>query len=91
MPIEDTLCAPALRARERGMTPGQVALAWVLARQPSLVPVVGAKTRAQLEDVLGALERPLSKDDLVALESVVKISGDRYDPNQMKHLDSERR
>ncbi|ATB41607.1 aldo/keto reductase [Cystobacter fuscus] len=73
------------------MTPGQVALAWVLARQPSLVPVVGAKTRAQLEDVLGALERPLSKDDLVALESVVKISGDRYDPNQMKHLDSERR
>ncbi|EPX62618.1 Aldo-keto reductase [Cystobacter fuscus DSM 2262] len=36
-------------------------------------------------------ERPLSKDDLVALESVVKISGARYDPAQMKLLDSERR
>ncbi|ATB41620.1 aldo/keto reductase [Cystobacter fuscus] len=88
---EDSVKALQRFAHERRMTPGQVALAWVLARQPAFVPVVGAKTRAQLDDVLGALERPLSKDDLVALESVVKISGDRYDPAQMKHLDSERR
>ncbi|OJH36259.1 aldo/keto reductase [Cystobacter ferrugineus] len=88
---EDSVRALQRFAHERGMTPGQVALAWVLARQPAFVPVVGAKTRAQLEDVLGALARPLSKDDLAALESVVNISGDRYDPAQMKHLDSERR
>ncbi|WP_395836756.1 hypothetical protein [Cystobacter fuscus] len=41
--------------------------------------------------MLGALARPLSKDDLAALESMVKISGERYDPAQMKHLDNERR
>ena len=88
---EDSVKALQRFAHERGMMPGQVALAWVLARQPTLVPVVGAKTRAQLEDSLGALARPLSKEDLAALESVVKISGDRYDPAQMEHLDSERR
>jgi aryl-alcohol dehydrogenase-like predicted oxidoreductase len=88
---EDSVNALQRFAHERRMTPGQVALAWVLARQPAFVPVVGAKTRAQLEDALGALERPLSRDDLAALESVVTITGDRYDAHQMKHLDSERR
>jgi aryl-alcohol dehydrogenase-like predicted oxidoreductase len=77
-------------AHERGMTPGQLAVAWVLARQPAFVPVVGAKTVAQLEDSLGALERPLSKSDVAALEALVQISGSRYGEEQMKHLDSER-
>jgi aryl-alcohol dehydrogenase-like predicted oxidoreductase len=78
-------------AQERRMTPGQLAIAWVLARQPTLVPVIGAKTTAQLEDALGALERPLSKEDLAALDALVKISGERYGAEQMKALDSERR
>jgi aryl-alcohol dehydrogenase-like predicted oxidoreductase len=77
-------------AHERGLTPGQLAVAWVLARQPAFVPVVGAKTVKQLEDSLGALERPLSKSDVAALEALVKISGSRYGEEQMKHLDSER-
>ena len=72
------------------MTPGQLAIAWVLARQPSFVPVVGTKTVAQLEDALGALDRTLSNEELAALESLVSISGDRYGAEQMKHLDSER-
>ncbi|HEX5752695.1 MAG TPA: aldo/keto reductase [Archangium sp.] len=71
-------------------TPGQLAIAWVLARQPGFVPVVGAKTVAQLEDSLGALSRTLSKADLAALDSIVTISGERYGAEQMKHLDSER-
>ncbi|WPB76439.1 aldo/keto reductase [Archangium violaceum] len=77
-------------ARERNMSPGQLAVSWVLARQPTLVPVVGAKTVAQLEDSLGALSRTLSKEDLSALDSIVAISGERYGAEQMKHLDSER-
>jgi aryl-alcohol dehydrogenase-like predicted oxidoreductase len=77
-------------AQERRMTPGQLAIAWVLARQPAFVPVVGAKTLAQLDDALGAQERPLSKDDLAKLDALVKISGDRYGAEQMKNLDSER-
>lgn len=78
-------------AHERRMTPGQLAIAWVLARQPAFVPLVGAKTVAQLEDALGALERPLSKDELGALEALVTVSGERYGAEQMRHLDSERR
>ena len=77
-------------AQERNMTPGQLAIAWVLARQPAFVPVVGAKTVAQLEDSLGALTRTLSKEDVAALDSLVTVAGDRYGAEQMKHLDSER-
>ena len=88
---EDSVKALQDFARERQLTPAQLTLAWVLARQPGFVPVVGTKTRAQLEDSLGALRRPLSEADARALESLVTISGDRYVAEQMKHLDSERR
>jgi aryl-alcohol dehydrogenase-like predicted oxidoreductase len=87
---EDVVGAFQRFAQERRMTPGQLAIAWVLARQPAFVPVVGAKTVAQLEDSLGALDRKLSKEDLAALDSIVTISGERYGTEQMKHLDSER-
>ncbi len=88
---EDAVSALQSFAQERGMTPGQLAIAWVLARQPAFVPVVGAKTVAQVEDALGALARPLSQQDVTALEELVNVSGDRYGAEQMKHLDSERR
>ncbi|MCP3162295.1 aldo/keto reductase [Myxococcus qinghaiensis] len=80
-------------AAERGMSPAQLSVAWVLARQPSLVPVVGARTRKQLLDVLGALEKPLSSEDVAAVEALLPaeaISGTRYPEQQMKLLDSER-
>jgi aryl-alcohol dehydrogenase-like predicted oxidoreductase len=80
-------------AQERGMTPGQLAIAWVLARQPAFVPLVGAKTVTQLDDALGALDHALSKDDLAALSALVPpgaIGGERYGAEQMRHLDSER-
>lgn len=79
-------------ARERDMTAGQLAVSWVLARQPTLVPVVGARTRTQLDDVLGALDRPLSPDDLAAIDALGgAVAGGRYGAEQMRHLDSERR
>jgi aryl-alcohol dehydrogenase-like predicted oxidoreductase len=82
----------AALARERGMTAGQLAVSWVLARQPTLVPVVGARTRAQLDDLLGALDRALSADDLAAIDAIGGgVTGDRYAAEQMRHLDSERR
>jgi aryl-alcohol dehydrogenase-like predicted oxidoreductase len=80
-------------AAERGLSPAQLALAWVLAKQPTLVPVVGSRTRAQLDDALVALEKPLSSSDVAALEALVRkdaIGGTRYAAEQMKHLDSER-
>jgi aryl-alcohol dehydrogenase-like predicted oxidoreductase len=79
------------------MTPGQLAISWVLARQrilpgqPAFVPVIGARTTAQIEDALGALDRPLSNEDVAAALALVTISGERYGAEQMRHLDSERR
>jgi aryl-alcohol dehydrogenase-like predicted oxidoreductase len=55
--------------------------------------VIGARTPAQLEDVLGALAKPLAATELAAVEAVIPpgaIAGPRYQPAQMAHLDSER-
>jgi aryl-alcohol dehydrogenase-like predicted oxidoreductase len=76
--------------QERGLTPGQLMVAWVLAKEPRFTPVIGAKTVAQLEDSLGALGRPLSAPDLTALDGIARIAGDRYSPEAMRQLDSER-
>jgi aryl-alcohol dehydrogenase-like predicted oxidoreductase len=80
-------------AAERGMTAAQLSVAWVLAKQPGLVPVLGARTRKQLADVLGALEKPLAAADVAALEVLLPsnaIEGERYPAPMMKLLDSER-
>jgi aryl-alcohol dehydrogenase-like predicted oxidoreductase len=78
-------------ASERATTPARLAIAWALAKQPGFVPIVGAKTVAQLDDALGALAEPLSPADLAALERIAgDVRGERYAPEQMRHLDSER-
>ncbi len=79
-------------AADHGRTPAQLALAWVLAKQPAFVPLAGARTIAQLDDALGALDHPLSADEVQALEALVPrdaLGGTRYHAAQMAHLDSE--
>lgn len=83
----------AAMAAERGVTPSQLAIAWVFAKRPSLVPVVGARTRKQLEESLGALDVLLTPSDVAGLEAAIPptaVAGTRYDPQQMRILDSER-
>lgn len=80
-------------AAKQGVKPTQLAIAWVLAKSPNIVPVIGARTRAQLSDALAALAVSLSPSDLAELEAALPadaVAGTRYDPNQMRHLDSER-
>ncbi len=77
-------------ATERGMTPAQLAVAWVRAKQPTFLPTVGARTRRQIDEALGALDKELSAADVSALEAIGSISGPRYPTQQMEHLDSER-
>ena len=80
-------------AAARGITQSQLAIAWVLAKSPSIVPVMGARTRAQLNESLGALDVKLSAEEIVAIEAAIpanSIAGTRYDPNQMRVLDSEK-
>jgi aryl-alcohol dehydrogenase-like predicted oxidoreductase len=80
-------------AAARNTTRSQLAIAWVLARGEHIVPVIGARTRAQLDDALAALDLRLTADDLAAIEAAVPadaVAGDRYDASQMQALDSER-
>jgi len=66
-------------ARTKGCTPGQVALAWVLARSPHLVAIPGTKRRRYLEQNVAAAYVELTEDDLVWLdEHVEHPAGDRY-------------
>ena len=78
---------------ERGATPAQLAIAWVLAKDPMIVPVIGARTRKQLAESLGALEMPLTAEELTRLEEAIptsEVAGSRYAEMQMRTLDSER-
>ena len=80
-------------ARALDLSPGQLALAWVRAKQPTLLPVIGARTVAQIEDALGALSRPLTEAEVTELEALVPpdaLEGTRYPAEHMAHLDSER-
>jgi len=80
-------------AREKGCSPAQLAIAWVLAKDARLVPVVGARTRAQLKESLGALRIELSLEEVVRVEVAVPasaVAGARYGEHQMRALDSER-
>jgi aryl-alcohol dehydrogenase-like predicted oxidoreductase len=80
-------------AAEKGVSASQLAIAWVLSKGQTIVPVVGARTRAQLADSLGALAVSLSPADTSRLEEIVSpsaVAGTRYDAHQMRILDSER-
>jgi aryl-alcohol dehydrogenase-like predicted oxidoreductase len=80
-------------ANRKGVTQTQMAIAWVLNKNPWAVPVIGARTRAQLTESLGALEVKLSGEEMAALEAAVPpeaVAGTRYDAHQMKMLDSEK-
>jgi aryl-alcohol dehydrogenase-like predicted oxidoreductase len=68
-------------AAQHGCTPGQLALAWVLAQGDDVVPIPGTKRVAYLEENLGATDVTLSDADLQALADAVPrdaVAGDRY-------------
>jgi aryl-alcohol dehydrogenase-like predicted oxidoreductase len=68
-------------AEAKGCTPGQLALAWVLARGDDVVPIPGTKRRSYLEENVAALDVELSGRDLAEIEAVFPVSavaGDRY-------------
>ena len=55
-------------ASEVGATPSQVALAWVRARSPLIIPIIGTRTAAQLDDNLGCLNVALLDEHMARLE-----------------------
>lgn len=80
-------------AKEHGVTPSQLAIAWVLAKRKDAVPVIGARKRTQLEEALGAVNIALTPADLARIEEAIpasEVAGSRYSEEQMRVLDSER-
>jgi aryl-alcohol dehydrogenase-like predicted oxidoreductase len=76
-------------AQERHCTLGQLALAWLLARGPDIVPIPGTKRKERLKENIGALSVRLTQDDLAQLSDSIPIgaaAGMRYPDNQMKSL-----
>jgi aryl-alcohol dehydrogenase-like predicted oxidoreductase len=68
-------------AEQRKVTPAQIALAWLLAKKPWIVPIPGTTKLARLEENLGAAAVELTPDDVLALEkasSKIKLEGARY-------------
>ncbi len=70
-------------AKQKNATPGQIALAWLLAKKPWIVPIPGTTKLARLEENIGAVSVELTTDDVRSLEeasSSIKLEGARYSP-----------
>jgi aryl-alcohol dehydrogenase-like predicted oxidoreductase len=68
-------------AQRRGATPGQIALAWLLAQKPWIVPIPGTRKLHRLEENIGAADIELSTDELAEIEgaaSKIEVHGGRY-------------
>lgn len=75
-------------ANDRGATPGQIALAWLLAQKPWIVPIPGTTKLHRLEENIGAAELNLSASDVQELEaaaSKLDVKGERY-PEAMEAM-----
>jgi len=76
-------------AADKGCTPAQLALAWVLARGPQVVPIPGTRRVANLDDNLGALDVRLDTGDMAAIDAVFPVgvaAGTRYGEAMMELL-----
>ncbi|HEY6709923.1 MAG TPA: aldo/keto reductase, partial [Actinomycetota bacterium] len=78
-------------AAGKGVTPSQLAIAWVLAQGGDVVPIPGTKRRSYLEENAGALEVELTSEDLAAIEEVTprgSAAGERYNPEMMANVNA---
>ena len=77
-------------AADKDATPGQVALAWLLAQKPWIVPIPGTRRTERVQENLGAADLDLTGDDLSAIETAVAditVHGDRYPEAMQKMID----
>jgi aryl-alcohol dehydrogenase-like predicted oxidoreductase len=76
-------------SRRKGCTPGQLALAWLLAQGDDIVPIPGTKRSARLRENIGALAVDLTEDDLTQIADAIPVgaaAGLRYPEAQMKSV-----
>jgi aryl-alcohol dehydrogenase-like predicted oxidoreductase len=74
-------------AEQKRATPAQIALAWLLAQRPWIVPIPGTTKASRLEENLGAVNIKLTADDLREIDSAaskIKVEGARYPEHLQK-------
>jgi aryl-alcohol dehydrogenase-like predicted oxidoreductase len=77
-------------AARKGVTPGQIALAWLLHKGPDVVPIPGSRQRAHVEENVGAAEVTLSVEEMSALDTSLtpdQVAGPRYNERQQALVD----
>ncbi|WP_423142910.1 aldo/keto reductase [Parablastomonas sp. CN1-191] len=77
-------------AAAKGVTPAQVALAWLLAQKPWIVPIPGTTRLARLEENLHAADVMLSAEEMARIDAGLRatsVAGDRYSPAQQAFID----
>ena len=87
----DLVAAIGVMAADKGCTPAQLALAWVLRQGEDIVPIPGTKRRKYLEDNLGALDVELSDADLARIDDILPpgaAQGTRYPDASMASIDT---
>ncbi len=87
----DLVAAIGTMAADKGCTPAQLALAWVLHQGEDIVPIPGTKRRKYLEDNLGALDVELSDADLIRIDDILPpgaAQGTRYPDASMTSIDA---
>ncbi len=75
-------------AKQKKATPAQIALAWLLAQKPWIVPIPGTTKLKRLEENLGSAEIELTRDDLREIDSAasqIEVQGDRY-PEHLEQM-----
>ena len=80
----------AALATAKDASPGQIALAWLLAREPWIVPIPGTRRTSRIAENAGATGVALSADEVADLDQLaerVGVQGDRYNPQQMSFVD----
>jgi aryl-alcohol dehydrogenase-like predicted oxidoreductase len=80
-------------ARGLGFSVAQLAVAWIISQGKDVIPLIGTKRPEQLAEAIEVLPRTLSAAELRLIEQVIpqgRVAGDRYAPEQMRALDSER-
>jgi aryl-alcohol dehydrogenase-like predicted oxidoreductase len=77
-------------AARKAVTPGQLALAWVMAKGDDIVPIPGTKRRKYLEEDAAAVDIHLTTDEIAEIEAAFPadaVEGDRYAAQAMRAID----
>ncbi len=85
--------ALAAFAASKAVSVAQLAIAWVLSKGQDIIPLVGARRRDNLQEALASLDLDLTAEDFSKIEALIPaeaVAGERYTPDHMEMLDSER-